>query len=51
MKYKAIDGFIESHLDESIRELSKLCAQPSVAAQKLGIEECADLVVGALKIR
>lgn len=51
MKYKAVDRFIESHLDESIEELSKLCAQPSVAAQNLGIEECAKVVADSLKGR
>ena len=51
MTYKAVDHFIESHLDESIGELTKLCAQPSVAAQNLGIEECADMVVKAIKAR
>jgi acetylornithine deacetylase/succinyl-diaminopimelate desuccinylase-like protein len=39
----AIDQYLESHMDESIRELSAYCAQPSVAAQKLGIQECAEM--------
>jgi acetylornithine deacetylase/succinyl-diaminopimelate desuccinylase-like protein len=38
-------------LGESVDELSRLLAQPSVAAQNLGIEECAELVAGALKAR
>jgi acetylornithine deacetylase/succinyl-diaminopimelate desuccinylase-like protein len=51
MKYRAVDRFIETHLDESIEELSILCAQPSVAAQNLGIEECANMVAESLKAR
>lgn len=51
MTLEAIDRYIESHLDESVAELSRLCAQPSVAAQKLGIEDCAQLVAEALSAR
>ncbi len=51
MDIKSVDDYIESHLDESIAELSRLCAQPSVAAQNLGIEACADLVAESLKAR
>jgi len=51
MNIQAIDRYIEEHLDESVEELSCLCAQPSVAAQKLGIEACADLVAESLKAR
>jgi acetylornithine deacetylase/succinyl-diaminopimelate desuccinylase-like protein len=46
-----IDRYLEKHLNDSIEELSKLCAQPSVAAQKLGLTETADLVAGMLKDR
>ena len=51
MKNRAIDRFIESHLDESLGELSKLCAQPSIAAQNFGIEKCAEMVAESLKAR
>ena len=51
MNIKAIDRYIEEKLDESIEELSRLCAQPSVAAQHLGIEDCAALVAESLKAR
>ncbi len=51
MNLKAVDRYIESHLDESVAELSRLCAQPSVAAQKWGIEETAEMVAQALKAR
>jgi len=51
MDIQAVDRYIEENLDESIEELSRLCAQPSVAAQNLGIEACADLVAESLKVR
>ncbi len=46
-----IDAYIDDHIDESISELSRLCAQPSVAAQNWGLSECADLVAEMLKSR
>jgi acetylornithine deacetylase/succinyl-diaminopimelate desuccinylase-like protein len=46
-----IDRYIEAQLESNIAELSRLCAQPSVAAQNLGIEACADLVAEALQAR
>ncbi len=42
--FTSIDRYLEEHLDESIAELSRLAAQPSVAAQNWGLEECAALV-------
>ena len=42
--YDEIDSYLESNLDQSIAELSRLVAQPSVGAQKLGMRECAALV-------
>ncbi len=39
-----IDQYLETHLDESIAELARLTAQPSVAAQNWGLTECANLV-------
>jgi len=49
--YGKLDSFLESHMDESIAELSRLVAQPSVGAQNLGIQECAELVVEMLRLR
>src|SRR5438874_11954222 len=43
-----VDRRIDAQLDESIELLKRLCRQPSVAAQNLGMRECADLVAGAL---
>jgi acetylornithine deacetylase/succinyl-diaminopimelate desuccinylase-like protein len=49
--YGKLDSFLESHMDESIAELSRLVAQPSVGAQNLGIQECAELVAEMLRLR
>jgi len=49
--FAKIDQYLESHLDDSIDELSKLCAQPSVAAQNLGLDETAHMVAEMLKTR
>lgn len=48
---EAIDGFLEQHLDGYIAEVSRLCAQPSISAQRVGLNECAALVAGALERR
>jgi len=49
--YKKVDAYLDAHLDESIAELSKLVAQPSVGAQNLGMKECAALVAEMLRKR
>ena len=49
--YRKIDTYLESHLDDSIAELSRLVSQPSVGAQNLGLKECAALVGDMLKAR
>ena len=51
MTMQKVDQYIEENLDQSIKELSNLCAQPSVAAQKWGMEECANLVAEILAAR
>ncbi|MBM3152700.1 MAG: M20/M25/M40 family metallo-hydrolase [Chloroflexi bacterium] len=50
-EYTKIDAYLESHLDESIAELSRLVAQPSVGAQNLGMRECAELTASLLHRR
>ncbi len=45
------DRFLESRLDASLDELSALVAQPSVAAQNLGMEDCAKRVAAMLERR
>lgn len=44
-----IDAYIEKHVESFIDRLAILTNQPSVAAQNLGIEECAELVAGMLR--
>lgn len=47
----ALDRWLEDRLDESLEELRRLVAQPSVVAQKVGIGPCADLVASMLRAR
>jgi acetylornithine deacetylase/succinyl-diaminopimelate desuccinylase-like protein len=49
--YTKIDTYLSERLDESIAELSRLVAQPSVGAQNWGMDECAILVSELLKKR
>lgn len=49
--YTRIDTYLESHLDASLQELARLVAQPSVAAQNWGLQECAALVAEMLRRR
>jgi hypothetical protein len=51
MNIKAVDCYIDENLNASIDELTRLCAQPSVAAQNLGITTCADMVAASLRER
>jgi acetylornithine deacetylase/succinyl-diaminopimelate desuccinylase-like protein len=44
INFEKIDDYLEKNMDGSIDELCHLCAQPSVAAQHWGLEECAELV-------
>ncbi len=46
-----INNYLDTHLDKSINELSRLVAQPSVSAQNWGLPECADLVADMLHAR
>ncbi len=50
-QWEAIDQHIRTNLERSLEELSRLCAQPSIAAQGLGMEQCAELVAGMLETR
>lgn len=49
--YTNIDAYIDNHLDESVAELSRLVAQPSVAAQNWGLEETSQMVAKMLEAR
>ncbi|MBN2676764.1 MAG: M20/M25/M40 family metallo-hydrolase [Anaerolineaceae bacterium] len=47
----SVDHYLELNMDDSIRELSKYCTQPSIAAQQLGTHECAQMTRGMLEKR
>lgn len=47
--FAQIDAYIEANLTESVAQLARLCAQPSVSAQNLGITACAELVARMLR--
>lgn len=49
--YTQLDTYLQNHIDESIEELKKLVAQPSVGAQNLGMLECAAIVAEMLRKR
>jgi len=49
--FAAVDRWIDTHLEDSLAELSRLVAQPSVAAQGLGMDACASMVAGMLRER
>ena len=49
--YSKIDSYLETNLDGSLAELSRLVAQPSVGAQNWGLKECAALVGQMLERR
>jgi acetylornithine deacetylase/succinyl-diaminopimelate desuccinylase-like protein len=46
-----LDQVIKGRLAQSLKELSELCSQPSIAAQNLGMGECAALVGRMLEAR
>lgn len=48
---KAVDAAIKERTDQSLEELARLCAQPSIAAQGLGMQPCAELVKEMLEAR
>lgn len=49
--YNEIDAYLEAHMEESIAELSRLVAQPSIGTQDLGLQECASIVADLLQKR
>jgi acetylornithine deacetylase/succinyl-diaminopimelate desuccinylase-like protein len=49
--YTQVKDYLEGNLKSSLAELSRLCAQPSVAAQNWGMQECAKLVAELLAKR
>ena len=49
--HAAVDRYLEDNLQDSLEELKDLCAQPSVAAQDLGMTETAQMVAAMLQKR
>jgi acetylornithine deacetylase/succinyl-diaminopimelate desuccinylase-like protein len=49
--FTAVDNYLESNLSTSLNELKTFCAQPSVAAQNLGMTETAQMVQDMLETR
>jgi acetylornithine deacetylase/succinyl-diaminopimelate desuccinylase-like protein len=45
LELQAVFDWIDAHRQEAIVDLQRLVQQPSVSAQKIGLKECADLVV------
>lgn len=46
--WQAVDDYIEAHIDDTIALLKRLVDQPSISAQNIGIDACADLVAAVL---
>ena len=46
-----VDDVITKKLNDSLNELVTLCAQPSISAQGIGIQDCAQLLAKMLKSR
>jgi acetylornithine deacetylase/succinyl-diaminopimelate desuccinylase-like protein len=44
-----VDQYIEENVDVFIEQLARLCAQPSISAQNIGIDTCAELVATMLQ--
>lgn len=49
--YTKVDAFLEANIDKSLDELKRLVSQPSISAQKIGLDECASLVADLLRAR
>ncbi|HYJ32735.1 MAG TPA: M20/M25/M40 family metallo-hydrolase [Candidatus Binatia bacterium] len=47
----AVERAIESRLERNLEELARLVAQPSIAAQNVGMDACAELAAGMLRDR
>ena len=47
----ALDQYVEQHVQEGMQELVRLCNQPSISSQGLGMQECAALVAELLRSR
>jgi acetylornithine deacetylase/succinyl-diaminopimelate desuccinylase-like protein len=43
--------YIDSHVDTFVHDLQRLCRQPSISAQGVGLDACADLLVAQMQSR
>jgi acetylornithine deacetylase/succinyl-diaminopimelate desuccinylase-like protein len=50
-RFSEIDRYLEENLDANLAELVIFCSQPSISAQNLGLDECAELTAAMLKKR
>jgi acetylornithine deacetylase/succinyl-diaminopimelate desuccinylase-like protein len=48
---RLLDQTIDRQFEESLAQLKRLCAQPSIAAQGTGMQACAEMVAGMLAQR
>ena len=46
---RATQDYIDAHLTETLDDLKRLTAQPSVSAQRVGVRECGEMVVDELR--
>ena len=46
-----LNQYVEQHVQQSMQELVRLCNQPSISSQGLGMQECAALVAELLRSR
>ena len=49
--YKRIDTYLDKNFDQSLEELKRYVTQPSISAQNIGLEECAQIVKEMLEQR
>ena len=49
--YKKVDAYLEKNVDQNLEELKRYVAQPSISAQNIGLEECAQMVKEMLEKR
>ena len=48
-QFSELDRYVEEHVQTSLTELARLCSQPSVSAQGIGMQSCADLLAELLR--
>jgi acetylornithine deacetylase/succinyl-diaminopimelate desuccinylase-like protein len=51
LDFASIDDAVDAQLPNQLDNLKRLCAHPSIAAQNVGMQACAELVAGMLEAR